>query len=169
MANYTKPHSFNIVLNSQQVSTASSGNPNDCTYNFNWTNIPQGKYEMTFSYKGQNNSDFVSNDSPQLFLSIGAVASTYQASNAYGSVISTYIGGLHAETHAATQVAFYANETDNCKVYFENLPTNGPIRLQVFRSDFSTLFTTVTGGLNLANYVVVLHFRQIGKLDGYNI
>jgi hypothetical protein len=169
MANYTKPHSFNIVLNSQQVSTASSGNPNDCTYEFNWTNIPQGKYVMSFSYKGKNNGDFVSNDSPQLFLSLNSVSSTYQASNAYGSVVSTYIGGLHAETHAANQVSFYANETDNCNVYFDSLPTSGPIRLQVFRDDFTTPFTTITGGLDLANYVVVLHFKQIGKLDGYNI
>ena len=169
MANYTKTHSFNIVLNSLQVSDSSSGNNNDCTYEFNWTNIAQGKYEMNFSYKGQNNADFVANDSPQLFLSIGAVPSTYQASNAYGSVVSNYIGGLHAETHAANQVAFYANEQDNCKVYFENLPTSGPIRLQVFRQDFITPFTTVTGGFELADYVVVLHFKQIGKLDGYNI
>ena len=169
MANYTKPHSFNIVLNSQQVSDASSGNNNDCTYEFNWSNIPQGKYVMNFSYKGQNNADFVSNDSPQLFLSLNSVASTYQASNAYGSVVSSYIGGLHAETHAAGQVAFYANEQDNCSVYYDCLPTSGPIRLQVFRSNFQTPFTTITGGVELANYVVVLHFKQIGKLDGYNI
>jgi hypothetical protein len=59
MANYDKPYSFNIVLNSQQVSAFSSANNNDRTYEFNWTNIPQGKYMMSFSYKGQNNSDFV--------------------------------------------------------------------------------------------------------------
>jgi len=169
MANYTKPHSFNIVLNSQQVSASSSGNNNDCTYEFNWSNIPQGKYEMTFSYKGQNNADFVSDDSPQLFLSLNSVASTYQASNAYGSVVSSYIGALHAETHAAGQVAFYANEQDNCKVYFENLPTSGPIRLKVFRADFVTPFTTLDADTELANYVVVLHFKQIGKVDGYNV
>ena len=169
MANYNKPHSFNIVLNSQQVSALSSANNNDRTYEFNWTNIPQGKYVMSFSYKGQNNSDFVSNDSPQLFLTLNAIASTYQASDQIGSVVSRYIGGLHAETHAAAQVSFYANETDNCNVYFDSIPNSGPIRLQVFRGNFTTPFTTVTGGLDLANYVVVLHFKQIGKVDGYSI
>lgn len=168
MANYTKPYLFNIVLNSLQVSAASSGNTNDCTYEFNFTNIPQGKYEMSFSYKGGNNPDFAGTDIPQLFLSIGAVASTYQASNANGSVISTYIGGLHAETHSAADVNFFANEQDNCSIYFENFPTSGPIRVQVFRSNFTTPFTT-TAGSNLAPYVMVLHFRQIGKIDGYNI
>jgi hypothetical protein len=169
MTNYIRPYRFNIVLNSQQVSAASSGNPNDCTYEFNWTNIPQGKYKMAFSYKGQNNSDFVSNDSPQLFLSLGTVPSVYQANGNNGSIVSNYIGALHAETHAAGQVAFYANLQDNPDVYYENLPTSGPIRLQVFRGNFVTPFTTLTGGLDLANYVMVLSFEQVGKVDGYNI
>jgi hypothetical protein len=161
MANYSDAYMFNIVLNSQQVSASSSGNPNDCTYEFNWTNIPRGKYKMAFSYKGQNNSDFVSNDSPQLFLSLGATPSVYQASGISGSVVSTYIGALHAETHAALEVAFYANLQDNPDVYYESLPTSGPIRLQVFRANFTTPFTTLGGGLNLANYVMVLNFTRV--------
>ena len=159
--NYSDPYMFNIVLNSQQVAASSSGNPNDCTYEFNWTNIPRGKYKMAFSYKGQNNSDFISNDSPQLFLSLGATPSVYQASAQNGSVVSTYIGALHAETHAATEIVFYANIQDNPDVYYESLPTSGPIRLQVFRANFTTPFTTLTGGLNLANYVAVLNFTKV--------
>ena len=169
MTNYIRPYRFNIVLNSQQVSASSSGNPNDCTYEFNWTNIPQGKYKMSFSYKGQNNSDFISNDSPQLFLHMNATPSCYQASNANGSVISTYIGALHAETHAATEVVFFANLTDNPDVFYDSLPTSGPIQVKVFRANFTSPFTTITTNQNLANYVMVLSFEQVGKIDGYNI
>lgn len=158
--NFTKPYMFNIVLNSQQVSDASSGNPNDCTYEFNWTNIPRGKYKMSFSYKGQNQPDFVSNDSPQLFLSLNATPSVYQASNSLGSVVSNYIGSLHAETHDAAQSVFYANLQDNPDVYFDSLPTSGPIRLQIYRANFTTIFTT-QAGTNLANYVAVLHFQKV--------
>jgi hypothetical protein len=160
MANYTKPHSFNIVLNSQQVSAASSGNTNDCTYEFNWTNIPQGKYEMSFSYKGQNNDDFLAEDIPHLFLSLNAVSSTYQASSQNGSVISQYIGALLGNTHNPLNMNYYAKEEDNCKVYFENMPTSGPIRVQVFDSNFITPFETI-GGSPLADYILVLHFRQL--------
>jgi hypothetical protein len=168
MTNYISPKRFNIVLNSQQVSASSSGNPNDCTYEFNWTNIPQGKYKMSFSYKGQNNSDFVSNDSPQIFLSLGTVPSVYQANGSNGSVVSNWVGSLHAETHAAAQVVFFANLQDNPDVYYESLPTSGPIRVQIYRADFTTLFTTVAGS-NLANYVMALSFEQMGKVNGYNI
>ena len=169
MTNYISPKRFNIVLNSQQVSASSSGNPNDCTYEFNWTNIPQGKYKMSFSYKGQNNSDFVSNDSPQIFLSLGTVPSVYQANGSGGSVVSNWIGSLHAETHAGAQVVFYANLQDNPDVYYDSLPTSGPIRVQVYRDNFTTLFTTVTTNQDLANYVMCLSFEQMGKVNGYSI
>jgi hypothetical protein len=115
---------------------------------------------MSFSYKGQNNSDFVSNDSPQIFLYMGNTPSVYQASGISGSVVSTYIGALHAETHAATQVVFYANIQDNPDVFFDSIPTSGPIQVKVFRANFTTPFTTLAGS-NLANYVMVLSFEQV--------
>jgi hypothetical protein len=169
MANYDKPYSFNLVLNSQISSPFSSGNPNDVFYAFNWSNIPEGKYAVSFSYLGKNNGDYVANDCPQLFLSISSVPSVYQAGAADISQISTYLGSLRAQTHAAGQVSFYCNSQDNPEVFFNSKPTNGPIRVQVFRDDFVTPFTTVTGAVNLANYVMVLRFKQIGKIDGYNI
>lgn len=168
MANYDKPYMFNIVLNSNYPSTLSGLNVNNLIYDFNWTNIPQGKYKMAFCYKGLNNGDYVANDSPQLFLTIGAVPSVYEASEQNGSVISRYIGSLRAETHAAGQVYFYANLNDNPDVYFDSIPTNGPIQVQVFTEDFSTPFITVAAS-PLADYVLVLSFEQVGKLNGYNI
>jgi len=169
MTNYIQPKRFNIVLNSQQVSTSSSGNNNDCTYEFNWSNIPQGKYKMSFSYKGQNNSDFVANDSPQIFLHLGTVPSVYQASGQEGSVVSSWIGSLHAETHSATEVVFYANLQDNPDVYFDSLPTSGPIIVKVYRANFTTPFTTNTTAQALANYVMCLSFEQVDKPYGYGI
>lgn len=167
MALYDKPYMFNIVLNSQNVSTLSSGNRNDLTYEFNWSNIPQGKYSMSFTYKGQNNTDFVANDSPAVFLNIASNPNVYQAGSIDGSNTSQYIGSLHAETHSATEVVFYSNSTDNPEIYFNSIPTTSPIRVQIFRANFTTPFTTITGGLEIANYVMILHFKQIGKLNGY--
>lgn len=161
MANYTQPYKFNIVLNSIYVSPSSSVDTNDLTYEFNWTNIPSGKYKMDFCYKGLNNGDYIGNDSPQVFLTLNSTPSVYQASGSDGSVISNYIGSLRAETHGAGQVYFYANLNDNPSVFFNSLPNNGPIRIQVFRSDFVTPFTTITGTDDLADYVLVLSFVSL--------
>ena len=161
MTNYEKPYRFNIVLNSQQ-SASPFIDTNDTYYEFNWTNIPQGKYQMQFAWLGENNGDYVANDCPAVFLSLGTVPSVYQANGTTRSNVSNYIGSLRAQTHASGQVSFFTNTTDNPEVYYNNLPTSGPIRVQVFRSDFVTPFTTVTGGVDLAEFVMVLTFKKVG-------
>lgn len=168
MANYDRPVRFNIVLNSMNPNTFSGLNTNNLYYDFNWTNIPQGRYKMSFSYKGMNNGDLVADDSPQVFLTMGTVPSVYQASSENGSVISHYIGSLRIETHAAGQTYYYCNLNDNPDIYFENIPTNGPIQVQIFRSDFVTPFTTIAAS-DIAEYVLCLSFEQVGKITGYNI
>ncbi len=162
MTNYEKPYRFNIVLNSQQSASFPFVDTTDVLYEFNWTNIPQGKYQMQFSWLGENNSDYVANDCPAIFLSLGTVPSVYQANGTTRSNVSTYIGSLRAQTHSTGQVSFFTNTTDNPEVYYNNLPTSGPIRVQVYRSDFVTPFTTVTGGLDIADYVMVLTFKKVG-------
>ena len=169
MTNYDKPYKFNIVLNSVDISELTVGdNNNKISYEFNWTNIPRGAYKMSFSYRGLNNADFVANDSPQIFLSLGSVPSVFQASGETGSVISYYIGSLRTETHAGWQVYFYANLYDNPDVYFESMPTNGLIQISIFKSDFITPFATAAAS-EIADYVMVLAFEQVGKVVGYSI
>jgi len=163
MATYDDPYMFNIVLNSLQASDFSSPENNDSTYLFNWTNIPQGRYSVSFSYKGLNNADYIANDSPQIFISFGSNGTTYQAKDIDGSFVSLFLGNLRAETHAGGQVYFYANLNDNPEMFLTSRPSDTQIRVQVFRSDFTTPFTTLTGNVDLADYVLTLHFKKIGK------
>jgi hypothetical protein len=167
MANFINPVQFNIVLNSQQVSTQSSGNPNDCTYDFNWSNIPRGKYKMTFTYRGKGNADAVANDSPQIFLSLASTPSVYQASGQNGSIVSMFIGTLRLQRQITASLYYDASNNDNPDVFFNEVD-GGSIRVQVFKDDFVTPFTT-TAGSNLAEYVMVLSFSQIGKVYPYNL
>jgi hypothetical protein len=160
MANFTNPHMFNIVLNSQQSSASSTGT-NDEIYLFNWTNIPRGgKYKMAWSYLGKNNGDYVANDCPQVFLTVTSVPSVYQANGTSSSNISTYIGSLRAQTHGAGQVNYYCNTFDNPEVFFNNPPSNGDIRVRILKDDFTTPFLT-TAGSPIADYVLVLSFHSI--------
>lgn len=162
MANYTKPYRFNVVLNSLQAITPIT-NLNDVSYEFNWTNIPAGKYDVSFSFLSQNVATYSANDCPAVFLSLGIVPSIYQASGVSGaSIISSYFGSLRAQTHAAGQVGFYCNSNDNPEVHINNIPTSEPIRVQIFKNDFVTPFTTATGGNNIADYVLVLSFKKVG-------
>ena len=157
MANYTSPHMFNIVLNSQNAVTS---NPNNCTYYFNFSNIPAKKYRVGFAYKGKNNADFVANDSPQVFLQMNTTPSVYQATSVDASQVSYYLGSLRADTHAAAQVYFYANLNDNADIFINFPPRANTIQVIVTRDDFSTPFTTLAGS-NLADYVLCLLFVEV--------
>lgn len=159
MSAYDKPYLFNIVLNSQ-YSLFLSGT-NDETYLFNWTNIKPGRYKITMYWRGKNNADFVASDSPQVFITFGTVPSVYQANGIDGSFVSFYAGTLRAETHAAGQVYFVSDGTNhNPEIYIESKPLSNQIRVQVFRDDFITPFTTLAGS-NLADYICVLSFKEI--------
>lgn len=160
MANYDKPYMFNIVLNSQQSSAFSTGT-NDEVYLFNWTNIKPARYRVAMYWKGKNNGDFVYNDSPQVFITLGTVPNVYQAGATDGSFVSFYAGSLRPDTHAAGQVGFVADGANhNAEFYYDAKPLSTQIRVQVFRDDFVTPFTTIAGS-NLADYVCVLYFKEI--------
>ena len=160
MATYIKPYMFNIVLNSQNFASVFSGaNDSDRTYLFNWTNIPEGKYKVTFSYRGLNNGDLVASDSPQVFISFPQTT-TYQAGGTEGSRISNYLGTLRIETHAGGQAYFYANETDNPAMFLTSRP-NTPIQIRILNGAFTDFFTTIAGS-QIADYVMVLSFKKIG-------
>lgn len=163
MANYTKPYMFNIVLNSEMAYPTYGVNltTNDKYYAFNWTNIPQGKYVMTWSYRGLEQSLATGNDSPQVFLTLGSTPSTYTANNTSGSVVSTYIGNLQTTTHINADLYYNANQYDNCPVFFECLPTNNMIHVQVMCANWVDPF--MAGALQtefLAEYVLTLHFEK---------
>lgn len=159
MATYVDPFMFNIVLNSQNSSIFSSANASNKTYLFNWTNIPQGRYELNFTYRGLNNADLVASDSPQVFISFTGM-STYQATTLETSRISQFMGSLRIDTHAAAQAYFYANQNDNPPIFLTSRP-DGPIIMRVLNGAFSDFFTTAAGS-QLADYVMVLNFKKIG-------
>ena len=162
MANYTKPHMFNIVLNSALASPPGYvANNADRSYNFNWSNIPKGKYVMTWSYRGLMQTNLTENDSPQVFLSMGSTPSTYIAGGTLtNNIITNYIGNLQTTTHANTDVYFCADSYQNCPVFYESIPTDNVIRVQMFDFDWVTPYTALIGLEPLAAYVLTLHFEQ---------
>lgn len=163
MANYTKPYMFNIVLNSVLASPPGvMANTNDKSYFFNWSNIPRGKYVMTWSYRGTRQLTATGDDTPQVFLSIGSTPSNYIAGGTTtSSNITTYIGNLQSNTHINADLYFCADQYQNCPVFYESLPTDNVIRVQMFDFDWLTPYVSSTAGNEiLSNYVLTLHFEQ---------
>lgn len=163
MANFEKPYEFNIVLNSYLASPPYdvTGN-NDKSYFFNWSNIPKGRYEMTWSWRGMLQTTVTSNDNPQICLTIGSTSSNYLAGgNTTNSNVTNYIGNLQTVTHINADLYFNATQFDNCPVLYDSLPTNNVIRVQAFDIDLESPYTSASlGNEPLASYVMTLHFIQ---------
>ena len=165
MANFEKPYSFNIVLNSYLASPPLDiGTTNDKSYYFNWSNIPKGKYEMTWSYRGTRQTTATGDDSPQVFLTFGSTPASYLAGGTTtNSSITNYIGTLQTNTHINADLYFYTTQYDNCPIFLESVPINNVIRVQLFDFDFITPYvSSVVGNEPASPYVMTLHFEYKG-------
>lgn len=160
MAIYSDPYMFNIVLNSQKSNpTFSSGNTNDQTYLFNWTNIPQGKYKMTWTFKSAvNGVNLLAAYNPQVELTLGSVPTTYVGGQIVQSYVVNYIGTLRQFIDPTQNGYYVANSTDNSSTFYNSVPTNQMITVKLFNDDFLTLF--VAGG-GMPQYVMFLNFEKI--------
>jgi len=159
MAIYSDPYMFNIILNSLKSNpTFSSGNTNDKTYLFNWTNIPQGKYKMTWTFKSSNQTNLLASYNPQVELTLGSVPTTYVGAQITQSYVVNYIGTLRTFVDPTQDGYYVANSTDNSSTFYNSVPTNEQITVKLFNNDFTTLFTA---GGGMPEYVMFLNFEKI--------
>ena len=160
MANYTNPHKFNIVLNSKQSATPAN-NVNNKSYYFNWSNIPDRKYQMTFSYRGNIQINATGSDHPCIFLNMGSTPSCYQANGTSGaSIVSSFIGSLQTTTHINADLYYFCSQYDNPPVFFESVPRSD-INVSILDDDFLIPFMVTVGPTALSDYVIILHFEEI--------
>ena len=159
MAIYSDPYMFNIILNSLKSNpTFSSANNNDQTYLFNWTNIPQGKYKMTWTFKSSNQANLLTSYNPHVELTLGSVPTTYVGGQLTQSYVVNYIGTLRTLVDLTLNGYYVANSTDNSSTFYNSVPTNEMIIVKFFNSDFLTLFTD---GGGMPEYVMFLNFEKI--------
>jgi hypothetical protein len=151
---------FNIILNSQKSNpTFSSGNTNDQTFLFNWTNIPQGKYKMQWTLKSTAPvANLLAAYNPQVELTLGSIPTTYIGGQISQSFIANYIGTLRQWVDPTQQGFYYANLNDNSPTFYTSLPTDFKIQVKMFNDDFLTLFTA---GGGMPEYVMFLSFTKI--------
>lgn len=160
MAIYQDPYMFNIIINSQKANpTFSTGNNNDLTFLFNWTNIPHGKYRMQWTFKSAAPAaNLLAAYNPQVELSLGTVPTTYIAGQISQSFICNYIGTLRQWVDPTQQGFYYSNLNDNSPTFYTSVPSDFQIRVRMFNDDFLTLF--VAGG-GMPEYVMFLSFTKI--------
>jgi len=156
------PKKYNIVFNSRK-GTQPNGNKGDTNYTFDFGILPEGEYEASFTYMGQENDLSISASHnykiAEVYIDIGK-SNDYQAGNNSGTIrysSSNFMGFL--DTNRNTNYAYlYAKKKDNNEVFI-NRPTNNVVNIKIL-DNLGALYTD-SGGVDLNHYVLVLHLELV--------
>jgi len=166
------PKSYNIVVNSNFCTTATSGNANsDKNYYIDWSAVmPQGEYELSFSFLSKTADAITTlNNIPLVyvdFLSQGNIEATQPG---FQATASQFLGMLMPiMIHQPTDSAILrAEETTNNPIFLVNRPWNKEFRVQILNNanppvpwvDDSTI------PVGMPSYVMNLHFRLLKETE----
>lgn len=152
--------SFSIVLNSfYPYEEVVAGNNADLIYQYDFTNMEQGIYEVSFSYRGEQNH-LDSTDLCLVNVDFGAYRSVFQAKGQdTQNRFTQFIGFLHNQYNTNTDGYLYANLNDNPPFELKFKPNGNMIRVTLTKND-GTIFAT-HGAQNPAEYMMTLHFKKI--------
>lgn len=144
-------YSFNVCCDSSN-NYYSQVNGSTTQFFFDWGLIPDGKYDLTFSYMSD---DTTSTLSPvmTLWVDFNSAGNTYLA-NAGQSKKINFLGSLRADKHGANSF-YFADTTSNPPTRLSK-PTNNVFTVSLNNALTTTSYSTPVA----AQYVLVLHFES---------
>jgi len=149
--------SFNILLSTTDVYATNTAGK-DYTWIFNFGNMEDGDYLVSFQYASGNISqaNMGTNGPVQLSLDIGNFGSNYIAGPIATQTTSQILGSLRLDWRNTTIASYNANYTDNYPVLFKNVnKSSNFIRIHL---DLSTGALISTG---LTPWNVILNFKKV--------
>jgi len=149
---YMSKYSFNIACDSSN-NYYSQVNGSTTQFWFDWSVIPDGKYNLTFSYMSD---DITSTLSPvmTLWVDFNSAGNSYLA-NAGQSKKINFLGSLRADKHGVNSF-YYADTLTNPPVRLSK-PTNNIFTVSLNNALTTTAYSTPVAG----QYVLVLHFEEV--------
>ena len=145
-------YSFNVCCDSSN-NFYSQVNGSTTSFWFDWSIVPDGKYDLTFSYMSD---DTTSTLSPvmTLWVDFNSVGNTYLAGNGQSNKINC-LGSLLSNKHGANSF-YYADITSNPPTRLSK-PTNNVFTVSLNEGLTTTAYSTPVA----AQYVLVLHFEEV--------
>lgn len=151
--------SFNVVINSRNKFGGSDDT--DQTYALDWSFMPDGDYDMTFSFRTETknldyNKDVQAIECPDL-----AVFNCYKAADTATAQTSATIGVVKLADPRK-------DYNDTARMYcYADFKDNPPIRVAKPKANFFTVrLIDATGAVlseNPGNYTLILHFEKVAS------
>ena len=117
---------YNIVFNSNN----GTGNNNQKTYFFDWSMIPSGKYQVSFSYQGQVNK-LTGGEIALVYMNLGQHNNFEVLPNGYTN--GQYLGMVKPYI-LATASFLYADIGDNSSFTINDRPSQNNITISIFNN-----------------------------------
>jgi hypothetical protein len=144
-------YSFNVCCDSSN-NYYSQINGSTTSFFFDWGLIPDGKYDLTFSYMSDDTTTTLS-PVMTLWVDFNSAGNSYLA-NAGQSKKINFLGNLKADKHGAN--AFYYADTQLNPPVQLIKPTNNVFTVSLNNALTTTAYSTPVA----APYVLVLHFES---------
>ncbi len=142
--------SYNVYIDSNQASFATAGNIAN-EYYINWASImPEGSYNVSFSYISQSDDIYGG-------LEIGTVFCNLGGNNQFkaGSSSTGVIGFLSIINIGTSNCYLYCESTANPKVYLKQRPNENELIVRICDG------LDTTDDIETPHYCMILHFERI--------
>lgn len=145
-----------VVFNS--LVNATGTNNNDLTYQFDWSILEEGAYEVSFTYHGLNNKK-TGDKLPLVYIDLGTNPNVYATSATNYANQTLFLGTLFSSEVVSGDAQYLASHEQNEPIRIKTRPMNQSPRIFVNNID-GTPFTDSLSA-ELADYVLTLHLTKI--------
>jgi len=151
--------SFSIVLNPSNYYSKEGLYAQNVTYAYDFTNMPEGKYELTFSFRGLMNH-LSGDDLALVYVNFGTSGNIYQAGAETSNKFTQFIGFLNNQySNVSTDAYLYANAYDNTPIILTRKPVGLNIQVQILDILGQPFITQSTQPID--GYIMTLNFKKL--------
>lgn len=162
--------SYNVVVNSNLCTPETAGNFNtDKNYYIDWTAIlPQGEFELTFSFISEGNIISTFLNLPVIYVDFLSQANIDACQSSYQATSSTILGlvfptNIDPNTHLAY---LRADKNFNQPIYLVNRPYSNNFNIQILNNSVPPtkwLDDASPNTFDIGQYVLIFHFKLLKK------
>lgn len=160
---------YNVVVNSIFCTSETAGQLNsDKKYYIDWSAImPQGEYELTFTFISETNSLTSLANLPLIYVDFLSQANIDAVQPGYQATSSHFLGMLYPSViHQPTDSSILrADRNSNNPIFLVNRPHNNEFRVQVLNNNNPPIpwVDDAVAPESLAPYVLNLHFKLLNQ------
>lgn len=148
---------YNVVINSLNAYSKTGVGTEICGYRFDWSVLPDVKYECHLTYIGElNNID--QTKLALVYIDLGVPTNVYEAKTSNSALSSNYIGFLESYLVGASSY-LHSEDSTNPPIYLNGRPRVNDFFVRIL--DNAGQPFTASGGTALGEYIMNLQFVPI--------